>query len=129
MARIQFGLLRSNWETVIFRLIKTHVDEKRRMFSLSDIMRAWEKADKGLLMFLELMGHKDKLKAPEAEIRGAMQKMRDKKWLEFYDRGTYRLTDEGYSTLLKIREYNKQLAKEIEKEEQLAEYGAGKEKS
>lgn len=116
MTRVQLGPLRSNWETVIFLLMKTHVDEKRRVFSLSDITWTWEKTDKGFLPLLGMMGHKEKLKAPEAEIRGAMQKMRDKKWLEFYDRGTYRLTDEGYSVLLKVLEYYKKLSNEIEKE-------------
>jgi hypothetical protein len=92
--------------------MKPHVGEKHRKFSLSDIIRGWESRDKGFLLMLNSLGHKEKLKAPEAEIRGTMQKMRDKKWLEFYGRGTYRLTDEGYSMLLKVFEYFENLSKE-----------------
>ena len=95
-------MLRSNWEVVVFRLMRPYVGEKDRDFSLSDVTKEWWKLDKGILALLKLRGHKNKLKAPEAEIRGTMQRMRDKKWLVFLDRGTYRLTDEGYRILLTL---------------------------
>ena len=68
------GGLRSNWEAIIFLLMKPHVGEKCRQFSLSDIIREWEKKDKGLLLVLEFLGHKDKLRHRKQKSEGQCRK-------------------------------------------------------
>jgi DNA-binding PadR family transcriptional regulator len=94
---------RSNWEVVAFYLIEPLVSERNRRFSRSAIMKDATE----LYPLLRILGHKKDPSSPEQTLQKTLQNMRDKKWIYFLGggyTGEYELTDEGYKTLLSIRD-------------------------
>lgn len=90
--------VRSNWEVVIFYLIQPFVNETKRRFSRSRILRS---NYDNIYIILALLGHKKKPTSIEQTIQKTLQNMRDKGWIEFLRpyRGEYELTDTGYEEL------------------------------
>jgi hypothetical protein len=95
--------LRSNWEIVAFYLIEPFIGETKRRFSRQQIMRGLY----DIIPLLHLFGHKKNPSHPEETLQKTLQNMRDKKWLIILGggyTGQYELTEEGYKTLMSVKE-------------------------
>jgi len=95
--------LRSNWEIVAFYLIEPFIGETKRRFSRQQIMRGLY----DIIQLLNIFGHKKNPSHPEETLQKTLQNMRDKKWLIILGggyTGQYELTEEGYKTLMSVKE-------------------------
>ncbi len=93
--------LRSNWQMVALYLINQLVRENKRRFTRPQLMKNLD----DILPLLKILKHKENQEKPQDSLQNAIQKMRDKKWINFRGGGEYELTDEGYKVLLENKEY------------------------
>ena len=89
----------SNWELVAFALIKKIVGDRYSLFERTELFKQ-DNIDYAVSL-LEALGHKKDPQRPEESLQSTIQKMRDKKYIDFRGSGSYRLTPQGRDTMEK----------------------------
>lgn len=98
---MKFPGVRSNWEFVTWYLINPTISETSRNISRSQILRRNYELVYNILIIL---GHKKRPEHMEETIQKTLQNMRDKNWITFVGQGEYRITEDGYTELLRNKE-------------------------
>ncbi|MEI6125086.1 MAG: hypothetical protein WCQ99_00895 [Pseudomonadota bacterium] len=88
-----------NWEIAAFYLISCLTNESKRNFTRHQIMNNIDEIIPMLIGF----GHKKKPAHPEETLQKTLQNMRDKRWIEFLERGDYKLTQSGFDKLQELK--------------------------
>lgn len=91
---------RSNWTTIAFLLINRTLGGEDRAFSRPQLMSTDNLSD--AVIFLMLLGHKEKPTRPDASLQKTIQILRDQGYIEFRGRGEYKLTEPGYNKMLDV---------------------------
>ena len=84
----------SNWQDLIFIIIKKLLVGNNPFFNRAELMRS-KNLDIAVNLS-EIFGHKKRPKHPEETLQRVLQNMRDKGFIEFLGKGEYKLTKTGY---------------------------------
>ena len=91
---------KSNWATVAFLLINKILGGEDRVFSRPQLMSTENLH--AAVIFLMLLGHKEKPTRPDASLQKTIQILRDQGYIEFRGQGEYKLTEMGYRKMLDV---------------------------
>ncbi len=106
--RTRLGRGSSNWETIVFLVLNDFLGSDNRVFQRSQFLSA-ENVD-SMAKWAQRLGHKKKPTTPLETLQSTIQTMRKKGYIDFQQRGEWKLTKKGLDKMFEtVKNYQKDI--------------------